>query len=67
MKKFVEKVKDDNSTEPHARRIMEGATVDRKHRCWGWYEKHNNVCHLCRFASKCYNERKCHENRKVKK
>jgi hypothetical protein len=50
---FTKKIKDDNSTEPHTRRIMESTKVDKKHRCWGWYARYNNVCHVCRFSEKC--------------
>ena len=58
MKGFVERKKDDNSTEPHARRIMRSITVDKTHRCWGWHSKHNNVCHLCWVAERCCEESK---------
>ena len=63
IKKFTNKIKDDNSTEPNARRIMESTTIDKKHQCWGWYAKHNNICNLCRFSEECYVEQTKHEKK----
>jgi len=63
IKKFTNKIKDDNSTEPNARRIMESTNIDKKHRCWGWYAKHNNICNLCRFSEECYVEQTKHEKK----
>jgi hypothetical protein len=65
IRKVTKKIKEDNSVKPYTRRIMESATVDKTHRCWGWFEKHNAVCHLCRFGEQCYVEK--HKREKGKR